>query len=96
MGTFLGKNRHDGRVDTCLRLLRTAGCITGDVGRDLAFVRAPSEAELEEWVPDDKRQHDLQGLLAMVRYASQHACRKATVHSHFGFESELFPELARA
>src|SRR5262245_9567089 len=89
VATFFGKNRHDGRVDTCLRLLRTAGCVTGDVGKDLAFVRAPTEAESLDWLPDDKRQHDLQGLLAMVRYASLQACRKATVHAHFGFEQQV-------
>ncbi|MGE3173216.1 MAG: ATP-dependent DNA helicase RecQ [Planctomycetota bacterium] len=89
VATFFGRNRHDGRIDTCLRLLRTAGCITGEVGQDLAFVRAPSEAELLEWVPDEKRQHDLQGLLAMVRYASQPQCRKQTVHAHFGFDQQV-------
>lgn len=86
VGVFFGKNRRDGRVDTCLRLLRTAGCIRGDLGRDLAFVRMPSRAEAESWLPEDKRTQDLQGLLAMVRYASGTACRKQTIHAHFGFE----------
>lgn len=85
VATFFGKNRHDGRVDTCLRILRTAGCIEGDLGADLAFVRAPTEDELADWLPDDKRVHDLQGLLAMVRYANGTACRKQTIHAHFGF-----------
>ncbi len=85
VATFFGKNRHDGRVDTCLRLLRTAGCVAGDLGVDLAFVRMPAERELEQWIPDDKRQHDLLGLLAMVRYAGASTCRKQIVHAHFGF-----------
>ncbi len=85
VGTFFGKNRRDGRIDTCLRLLRTAGCVTGDLGRDLAFVRMPTPSEVVSWLPDDKRTHDLQGLLAMVRYASAGTCRKQAIHAHFGF-----------
>ena len=33
--TFLTKQRHDGRVETVLRLLRTGGCLEGEIGRDL-------------------------------------------------------------
>ncbi|MCA8949107.1 MAG: RecQ family ATP-dependent DNA helicase [Planctomycetes bacterium] len=84
--TFLTKQRHDGRVETVLRLLRTGGCITGEIGRDLEFVRAPTDAELSDWLPDDKRQRDLTGLLSMVRYASEAECRKRTIHAHFGFD----------
>ena len=29
------------------------------------------------------------GLLKMVRYASEPACRKRTVHAHFGFEDDF-------
>jgi hypothetical protein len=83
--TFLGRNRRDGRVDTCLRLLRSGGCIDGEPGSGLRFVRPPTDDELRQWVPDDKRQHDLMGLLAMVRYATRPSCRKQTVHAHFGF-----------
>jgi ATP-dependent DNA helicase RecQ len=83
--TFLTKNRHDGRVETVLRLLRSAGCTSGEIGRDLTFVRAPDDAELGAWLPDDKRQRDLMALLRMVRYATEGACRKRTIHEHFGF-----------
>jgi len=83
--TFLTKNRHDGRVETVLRLLRSAGCTRGDIGRDLELVRAPDDAELHDWLPDDKKKRDLMGLLRMVRYATEGACRKRTVHEHFGF-----------
>ncbi len=83
--TFLPKNRHDGRVDTVLRLLRSAGCTRGDLGRDFTFVRTPDDDELASWLPDDKRQHDLMALLRMVRYATEGACRKQTIHEHFGF-----------
>ena len=89
--TFLHKNRHDGRVDTVLRLLRAAGCTTGEPGHDLQLVRVPDAGEVEAWLPDDKRQNDLMGLLKMVRYATEPQCRKATIHAHFGFE-DAFPD----
>ena len=84
--TFLTKNRHDGRVDTVLRLLRAAGCTRGDLGRDFTFVRAPDDDELADWLPEEKKKRDLLGLLRMVRYATEGACRKRTVHEHFGFD----------
>jgi len=84
--TFLTKNRHDGRVETVLRLLRSAGCTTGDLGRDFALERVPDDAEIAAWLPPDKREHDLMGLLRMVRYATEGACRKRTIHEHFGFD----------
>ena len=89
--TFLVKNRHDGRVETCLRLLRTAGCVDGERGRDLRLIRPPTNDELDAWVPHDKRKHDLMGLLAMVRYATGTSCRKEVVHSHFGFPDQTAP-----
>ena len=87
--TFLTKNRHDGRVDTVLRLLRAAGCTTGEAGLDLQLVRVPDAREVEAWLPEDKRQNDLMGLLKMVRYASEPACRKRTIHAHFGFDDDF-------
>ena len=84
--TFLTRQRHDGRVDTVLRLLRSGGCLRGEIGRDLEFVRPPTAAELADWLPEDKRHNDLMGLLQMVRYASAGECRKRTVHAHFGFD----------
>jgi ATP-dependent DNA helicase RecQ len=87
--TFLTKNRHDGRVDTVLRLLRAAGCTTGEAGLDLRLVRVPDVREVESWLPDDKRQNDLMGLLKMVRYGSEPTCRKQTIHAHFGFEHDF-------
>jgi ATP-dependent DNA helicase RecQ len=82
---FLVKNKRDGRVDTVLRLLRAAGCADGDLGVDFTWLRQPTHDEIDAWVPDGKRQSDLEGLLAMVRYATQARCRKATVHDYFGF-----------
>ncbi len=83
--TFLTKNRHDGRIETVLRLLRSAGCTQGDIGRDLTLVSVPEAAEWDEWLPAEKRQNDLLGLLRMVRYATEGACRKRTIHEHFGW-----------
>ena len=87
--TFLTKNRHDGRVDTVLRLLRAAGCTTGEAGLDLALTRVPDAREIEAWLPEDKRQNDLMGLLKMVHYASKLECRKQTIHAHFGFGDDF-------
>ncbi len=84
--TFLTKNRHDGRIDTVLRLLRSGGCVEGEIGRGMIFVRAPSDAELADWLPEEKRKQDLMGLLRMVRYATEGACRKQAIHAHFGFD----------
>jgi ATP-dependent DNA helicase RecQ len=86
--TFLTKNRHDGRVETVLRLLRAASCTRGELGRDFALTRVPGAAELDDWLPADKRQHDLMGLLRMVRYATEASCRKQAIHSHFGFDDD--------
>jgi ATP-dependent DNA helicase RecQ len=84
--TFLPKNKNDGRVETCLRLLVTAGCVRGEIGRDLAFVRLPTDADVTKWLPEDKKKRDLMALLKMVRYATEPECRKRTLHSHFGFD----------
>ncbi|MGK0519778.1 MAG: ATP-dependent DNA helicase RecQ [Planctomycetota bacterium] len=84
--TFLHQNRRDGRVDTVLRLMRAAGCTSGDAGLDLQLVRVPDHDEITNWLPADKRQNDLMGLLKMVRYANQPECRKNTIHRHFGFD----------
>jgi ATP-dependent DNA helicase RecQ len=84
--TFLVKQRHDGRVETCLRLLRAAGCTHGELGRDLTWLRTPSPEEIAEWLPEDKRKRDLMGLLHMVRYANDTECRKKHIHGYFGFD----------
>lgn len=84
--TFLVKNRRDGRVETCLRLLRSAGCCSGTLGRgDFEWLRDPEPAEIDTWLPEDKRRRDLMGLLAMVRYAGDVPCRKGELHAYFGF-----------
>jgi ATP-dependent DNA helicase RecQ len=84
--TFVTKNRHDGRVETVLRLLRSAGCLRGELGHDLVLDRVPDADEIDAWLPAEKRQNDLLALLRMVRYATEGACRKRTIHEHFGFD----------
>ncbi len=86
--TFLIKNRGDGRVDTCLRLLNSAGCTTGELGTDLSWARTPTVEELSEWLPEDKRKRDLMGLLRMVEYARKEGCRKQRIEEYFGFGLE--------
>lgn len=81
--TFFGKNRNDGRVDTCLRLLTSGGCLAGEIGRNLQFARPPTAQELATWIPDDKRQNDLMGLLSMLRYATGTDCRRQSIQQHF-------------
>ncbi len=85
--TLLIKNRRDGRVDTALNLLETAGCTRGVFGRGtFELVRAPDRDEIDSWIDDDKRERDLQHLLEMARYATAPGCRKSVLHEHFGFE----------
>ncbi|MEZ5965738.1 MAG: ATP-dependent DNA helicase RecQ [Planctomycetota bacterium] len=83
---FLIKNKRDGRVETVLRLLRAAGCSEGDLGVDFRWLRPPDDDELDAFVPEGKRQRDLEGLLSMVRYATEPHCRKGAVHAYFGFD----------
>ncbi len=85
---FLGKNRHDGRIETCLRLLEVAGCTSGALGRDFRWLRTPDERELVELVPTGKRERDLQGLLQMARYAGLPECRRARIHAYFGLDDD--------
>ena len=78
--TFLVGQRHDGRVETCMRILRAAGCIVGDPGLNLVWVRRPSAKEIEDWLPEEKRKRDLLSLLRMVQYARTEQCRKRHIH----------------
>lgn len=82
--TFLVKNRRDGRVETCVRLLTVAGCCRGELGRNFDWIRTPGPEEIAELLPEDKRERDLRGLLEMVKYARADRCRKQVVHEYFG------------
>ena len=84
--TFLIKNKRDGRIQTCLNLLETAGCARGELGRDFEWLRTPEAGEIDDWLPADKRKRNLMGLLEMVRYGTATECRKGVIHRYFGFE----------
>jgi len=84
--TFLVGQRHDGRIETCLRILRAAGCLEGEPGVDLVWLRTPDEAEIAEWLPEDKRKRDLMALLRIVQYVRAEGCRKRDIHGYFGFD----------
>ncbi len=86
--TFLIKNRRDGRVETCIRLLTTAGCCRGELGKSFDWLRTPDADEIAEMLPSDKRERDLKGLLEMVRYARADRCQKAVIHDYFGLPLE--------
>ena len=86
---LLVKNRRDGRIETCLRLLRAAGCTEGELGHDFVWLREPSPEEVDGWIVEGKRRRDLEGLLQMVRYAREETCRKGAIHAHFEFEYDV-------
>ena len=84
---LLVKNRADNRVSVCLHWLEVLGVTSGSFeGHDLALVRELDPSELPEAVGSPaKRQADLEGLLAMARFAgAPEACRRATLARHFG------------
>src|SRR5437667_436595 len=66
---------------------RCASCCAGELGRGFVWLRTPSEEELEDWLPHDKRERDLRGLLAMLEYAKSPRCLKLAIHEHFGIPS---------
>jgi ATP-dependent DNA helicase RecQ len=84
---LLVKNRADNRVAVCLKWLEVLGVTRGSFEtRDLELVRELDPAELPEVVGSPaKRRHDLEGLLAMARFAGGHErCRRASLAEHFG------------
>jgi len=86
--TLLVKNRRDGRVETCLSFLETAGCVKGDLNRGtFELLRVPDDAEISTWIHPHKRERDLKHLLKMMEYARADRCRKGLIHEHFGFEA---------
>ncbi len=68
---LLIKSRHDNRLAICLKWFEVLGVTEGSFeGCDLRVVRALDPAELPAFVGSDaKRTSDLQGLLAMMRFA---------------------------
>jgi ATP-dependent DNA helicase RecQ len=84
---LLIKNRGDNRVSICLKWFEVLGVTRGSFGtHDLELVREFDPGELPEFVGgEEKLRGDLEGLLAMVRFASQGSeCRRRTLDRHFG------------
>lgn len=91
---LLVKNRADNRVAVCLKWLEVLGVTRGSFEtRDLELVRELDPAELPEVVGSPaKRRHDLEGLLAMARFAGGHElCRRASLAEHFGLPAPEGP-----
>ena len=84
---LLIKNRADNRVSICLKWLEVLGVTSGSFEtHDLRLVRELDPDELPDFVGSaDKRRADLEGLLAMARFAGTASeCRRATIARHFG------------
>ncbi len=84
---LLVKNRGDNRVSICLKWLEVLGVTRGAFeSHDLELVRELDPRELPDFVgSEEKLRSDLEGLLAMVRFAGGVAeCRRATLARHFG------------
>lgn len=91
---LLIKNRADNRVSICLKWLEVLQVTTGSFEtHDLALARELDPAELPEFVGSpEKRRADLEGLLAMARFAGgSEECRRATIARHFGLEEPGAP-----
>ncbi|MCB9915911.1 MAG: ATP-dependent DNA helicase RecQ [Planctomycetes bacterium] len=84
---LLVKNRADNRVSISLKWLEVLGVVTGSFEtHDLRVARELDPDELPEFVGSpEKLEHDLRGLLTMVRFASEAVeCRRVTLARHFG------------
>ena len=87
---LLVKSRHDNRLGISLKWLEVLGVTEGTFEtRDLRVVRHLEPGELPESVgSEEKRRADLEGLLAMVRFANGDGrCRRVSISEHFGLES---------
>jgi ATP-dependent DNA helicase RecQ len=91
---LLIKNRADNRVSICLKWLEVLGVTEGSFEtHDLHLVRELDPAELPDSVGSaDKRRADLEGLLAMARFAgTADECRRVTIERHFGLPESTPP-----
>jgi ATP-dependent DNA helicase RecQ len=91
---LLVKNRADNRVAICLKWLEVLGITQGSFEtHDLKLVRELDPGELPASVgSEEKRRADLEGLLAMARFAGTALeCRRATIARHFGLPEPAAP-----
>ena len=86
---LLVKERHDRRLELCLRWLDTLGVTRGSLeDRDLEFLRPLQPSELPDAVgSEEKERGDLLALLGVVEAVRDRAtCRRVLFGRHFGLE----------
>jgi ATP-dependent DNA helicase RecQ len=91
---LLIKNRADNRVSICLKWLEVLGVTEGSFeSHDLRVVRELAPGELPDSVGSpEKRRADLEGLLAMARFAGlAQECRRVLIARHFGLADPPTP-----
>lgn len=91
---LLIKNRADNRVSICLKWLEVLGVTEGSFeSHDLRVVRELAPGELPDSVgSSEKRRADLEGLLAMARFAGlAQECRRVLIARHFGLADPPTP-----
>jgi ATP-dependent DNA helicase RecQ len=91
---LLVKNRADNRVSICLKWLEVLGVVGGSFeGHDLRVVRELDPRELPDAVGSaEKRRADLEGLLAVARFAGSHEeCRRVSIARHFDLAASPTP-----
>lgn len=91
---LLIKNRADNRVSICLKWLEVLGVVDGSFeSHDLRVVRELDPRELPDSVGSEaKRRADLEGLLAMARFAGGHEeCRRVGIARHFALAEPTTP-----
>ncbi|MCE9596240.1 MAG: RecQ family ATP-dependent DNA helicase [Planctomycetes bacterium] len=91
---LLVKNRADNRVSICLKWLEVLGVTAGAFEtHDLRVVRELAPRDLPESVGSEaKRRADLEGLLAMARFAGAHEeCRRVSIARHFDLDAPPVP-----
>ncbi|MBL6722122.1 MAG: RecQ family ATP-dependent DNA helicase [Planctomycetes bacterium] len=87
---LLVKERHDRRLELCMRWLDTLGVTRGSLEeRDLEFLRPLLPSELPEGVGSaEKERGDLLALLGVVEAVRDRStCRRAAFAAHFGLEA---------
>jgi len=87
---LLVKNRSDNRVSICLKWFEVLGITSGSFeAHNLAVAQDLDPGGLPGFVGSgDKRRSDLEGLLRMVRFATEGlVCRRVTLAEHFETET---------
>lgn len=89
---LLVKSRADGRADTALGLLESAGFVAGSFERkSLRLIATPTASELAMLAPEGKRERDLSRLQEVVEYVRGGACRRSAIERYFEGRDALEP-----